>query len=97
MTTTAGWVLLFIQVITWKDGSVDITSNQYDRVRGEQPKMFATQEACQQELQNLVFADDFPYEVKIKKEGWIVAEGIQRNAITIQNEVTCLEIFNTPN
>lgn len=96
MTTTVGWVLLLTQVVTWEDGSVDITRNQYDRGRGEPPKMFATQEACQQELQNLVFEDDFPYEVKIKKGGWIVAEGIQRTTITLHNKVTCFEILDTP-
>jgi hypothetical protein len=98
MTTTIGWILLFTQVVSLTGGREILSHNQYDRQFGGSPRMFATKEACQQELQNLVFQDNFPYDVKIVPGGIIFAEGVQVGAtLTIRNNIQCFEIFNTPN
>jgi hypothetical protein len=98
MTTTVGWILLFTQVVSFTDGREIVSHNQYDHQRGEPPKMFATKEACQQELQNLVFQDNFPYDVKIVPGGIIFAEGVKVGAtLTMRNKVQCFDILDTPN
>ena len=101
MTTTVGFILLYTLAVT-SEGETVMAHSQYDQIQGEPPKLYATRDECQQQLQNLVFGDDLnSYEVKVVKGGWMYAEkfetrGRGERTSTTTHRVDCFEVRDTP-
>lgn len=100
MLTTVGWILLFTEAISFTEGKGTIANYQYDWAMGGPPKLYATKDECQQQLQNLVFEDSIiDFEVKILKGGHMYAEYFKRDAGNVGRHiiVKCFEIRDSQN
>ena len=97
MTTTVGWILLATLSVSY-DTSGDITNSQYDMYgHGKPPKIYATRDECHQQLQNLVYDDEYiPYEVKVLRGGYMYAESFEALPVKRHRKVVCFEILDVP-